>query len=53
MILGGRRKEDANVALSRRRHPAAPVLWLVLSVHIAAVAVIIVAQLWERAVTGA
>lgn len=42
----------SNLALTRRRHPAAPALWAVLGVQVAAVVVILVAQLWEKAVTG-
>lgn len=42
-----------NVTLSRRRNPAASALWVVLGIQIAAIVIIVIAQLWERAVTGA
>lgn len=41
-----------NVVLTIRRHRAAPSLWILLTVQAVGLAVILVAQLWERSITG-
>lgn len=41
-----------DVVLSRRKDPSAGSLWLILVVQLVAMAVFLVARLWEGAVTG-